>query len=66
MKKDTVAFPLHMGFLRWAGQVQYDQLSVVRLVDYNLVEFHSRVHSSHVAFITVVGKRKGRKNDKGI
>ena len=52
-KKDTVAFPLHVRFLRWAGQIEYDQLSIVRFVHYNLVQFHSRVHPSDVALVPV-------------
>ena len=54
----TVGVPVWSDVLGRAGQVEDDELGLVRLVDDDLVEADSRVHPPHVRrLVSAAGKR---------
>lgn len=56
----TVTFALEPRVAWRTGQIENDQLGVVRLVHDHFVQFDGRVHASHVALITIVVPKDNR------
>lgn len=48
----TVGLPVDVGVARRAGQVEYDELSVMRPRYDHFVQLDRRVHASHRALVT--------------
>lgn len=50
----TVALALQSSVTRRTGQIQDDQLGVVRFVDNHLIQFDGGVHTPNVALVAVM------------